>query len=250
MNWAAVYKQLMVRGALLVVAILGYRFLHGAGLYDLTARDAEGLNTLILLVGNIYAVMFAFVVFVIWGQFTDVENFVMRECNSLNDLLRFSRYLDTDAGRAIHRTTREYAQSVLNSEWQALGAREKDESTEKQFRAIVSAVIKTVPASPTEEKMRERLIEIAREAGQRRDERITKSLTRIPPTLVRFVNTMAAALLLLVYVYPFHDERTGAACFILIAVVLGLANIVMTDTDNPFNGVCNVSSRPFSDLIN
>ena len=249
MNWAAIYKQVMVRGAILVVAVVGYGFLRSAGFFDLTARDAEGLNMLILLVGNIYAVMFAFVVFVIWGQFTDVENFVMRECNSLNDLLRLSQYVDSDSKRAIHRAAGDYSQSVLNSEWRALGDRERDESTEKCFRVLINAVIRAVPASPSEGAMRERLIEIARQAGEHRDERVTRSLTRIPPTLVRFVNTMAAALLVLVYVYPFHDARTGAACFILIAVVLALANIVMTDTDNPFNGVCNVSPRPFSDLM-
>jgi hypothetical protein len=248
MNWSAIYRQVAIRGALLVAAILCYGLLRRNGFYDWTARDAEGLNTLILLVGNIYAVMFAFVVFVIWGQFTDVETFVRRECNSLNDLLRFSRYLDADSNRAIRRAAGEYQQSVLNSEWQCLGNREKDEATERCFRLLIAAVIRATPADANDGAMRERLIDVARLAGEHRDERITKSLTRIPPTLLHFVNTMALALLLLVYVYPFHDAGTGVACFTLIAVVLGLANIVMTDTDNPFNGVCNVSPRPFSDL--
>jgi steroid 5-alpha reductase family enzyme len=35
----------------------------------------------------------AFAIFVIWGQFTDVENTVMRETNTLTDLLRFSEYV-------------------------------------------------------------------------------------------------------------------------------------------------------------
>jgi hypothetical protein len=92
------------------------------------------------------------------------------------------------------------------------------------------------------------LIDIAREAGEHRDERISKSLTRIPPTLMGFVNAMSAALLLLVFVYPFHDPFAGAACFVLVATVLIFGNTVMTDLDNPFNGVYNVSSEPFSRL--
>ena len=35
----------------------------------------------------------------------------------------------------------------------------------------------------------------------------------------------------------------------LVAAVLILANIVMTDLDNPFNGVYNVSPEPFSRLM-
>lgn len=86
-----------------------------------------------------------------------------------------------------------------------------------------------------EEAIHQRLIDIAREAEEHRDERITKSLTRIPPALMGFVDAMSAALGALVFVYPFHNTRAGIACFTLVAAVLLLANIVMTDLDNPFN---------------
>jgi len=113
----------------------------------------------------------------------------------------------------------------------------------------VNTVIRTVPANPAEEVMHQRLIDIAQKTGEHRNERISKSLTRIPPTLVWLVNLMAAALLLLVFVYPFHHWLTGASCFVLLTLVLFFANLVMTDTDNPFQGVCNVSPQPFSDLM-
>ena len=73
----------------------------------------------------------------------------------------------------------------------------------------------------------------------------SKSLTQIPPTLIRLVDTMASALLFLVFVYPFRHWAAGLACFGLLALVLFLANLVMRDTDNPFNGIWNVSSKPF-----
>jgi hypothetical protein len=63
-----------------------------------------------------------------------------------------------------------------------------------------------------------------------------------------FVNGLSTALLVLAFVYPFHHPFAGAGCFVLVAMVLILANIVMTDLDNPFNGVYNVSSEPFSRL--
>jgi hypothetical protein len=208
----------------------------------------KGLNTLILLLGSIYAVMYAFVIYVIWGQFTDVEKFVMRECYSLDELLRFSHYVNADSARAIRRLLIEYSKAVLRSEWQALGKREKDTTTENCFIALMTAVIRTVPANREEEAIQQRLIDISREAGEHRDERISKSLTRIPPTLMGFVNALSIALLVLVFVYPFHNPFAGAACFVLVAAVLILANIVMTDLDNPFNGVYNVGSEPFSRL--
>jgi hypothetical protein len=248
MNWKAISSQLLARSAFLTVTASCYWFLRGTSFAEITERDAEGLNTLILLLGSIYAVMYAFVIYVIWGQFTDVEKFVMRECYSLDELLRFSHYVNADSTRAIRRALAEYSKAVLWSEWQALGKREKDTTTENCFIALMTAVIRSAPANPEEQTIQQRLIDIAREAGEHRDERITKSLTRIPPTLMGFVNAMSAALLVMVFVYPFHNSFAGAACFVLVATVLIFANIVMTDLDNPFNGVYNVSSEPFSRL--
>ena len=249
MNWRAISKQAFRFVALLAAAALAYGMLRGTGLYDFTRREAEGLNTLILLIGNIYAVMFAFVIFVIWGQFTDVENFIMRECNSLRDLLRFGEYLNRDASHTIRRAVTDYVHRALKSEWEALGERRRDRQTEKSFSELVDAVVEIVPSTPAEAVIHGRLIDVARRTGEHRDDRLTKSLTQIPPTLIRLVDTMASALLLLVFVYPFHHALAGLACFGLLAFVLFLANLVMRDTDNPFQGIWNVSSKPFSDLL-
>ncbi len=249
MNWKAVSKLLIARAGQLAAAILIYWQLHSTLLYEFTAREMEGLNTLILLLGSIYAVMFAFVIFVIWGQFTDVENFVMRECNSLKDVLRFSDYLNAEARQTIRRAVSDYVNRVLKFEWHALAERRRDRQTEAAFSELMNAVVRTVPANDTEAAIHGRLIDIVRKAGEHRDDRVAKSLTRIPPTLLRLVTTMALALLLLVFVYPFHSWVAGACCFFLVAVVLLFAGLVMTDTDNPFEGVCNVSPKPFSELM-
>jgi len=249
MNWQRFSAQVFKFVVLLGVAAVAYWLLRGTGFYDLTARENEGLNVLILLIGNIYAVMFAFVIFVIWGQFTDVENFIMRECNSLRDLLRFGEYLSEDSNHAIHRAVTDYLQRALKSEWKALGERRRDRPTEKAFSDLMDTVVQLVPAGATQEAIHGRLIDIARRTGEHRDERITKSLTQIPPTLIRLVDTMACALLALVFVYPFHHWLAGLTCFGLLAMVLFLANLVMRDTDNPFEGIWNVSAKPFADLL-
>jgi hypothetical protein len=248
MNWAPLSKPLLRLAVALVAAGLAYAYLRSLGLYEFTLPEAGGLAMLLLLLGSIYAVMFAFVIFVIWEQFTDVANFAMRECNSLDDLLRFSQYLNADASHAIRRALVDYAQRVVNSEWASLGERRKDPQTEKAFTVLMNAVIRAVPANPTEEQMHARLIDIVRRAGEHRDDRIAKSLTQIPPTLVRLVNAMAIALLLLVFVYPFHRGPIGFSCFVLFAGILFSANVVMMDLDNPFQGLHNVSPETFSDL--
>jgi len=213
-------------------------------LHELTAGEAEGLNVVILLIGSIYAVIFAFVIFVIWGQFTDVENYMMRECKSLHELLRFSEFLGDDAARTIRRAVADYVQRVVKSEWPALAERRRDKATEQTFSELLDAVLLAAKDGIASQQV----VDIAREAAGHRDERLTKSMTQIPATLIYLVHAMAIALVALVFFYPFHHWGTGLCCFAAVAVILFLANLVMTDTDNPFQGIYNVSPKAFADL--
>ena len=245
MNWTIPSQALAKHAGKLAAALVLYGILRQAGFYNLTSRETEGLGMLIQLVGDVYAVLLAFMIFVIWGQFTDVENSVIRESDSLDDLLRFSAYLNADAAATIRRAITAYTRQVLNSEWPALGDGQTDDQTEKSFLHIVNSVIEATPRNEAEQMMRLRLIDMAQRTSQHRDERVAKSLTRIPPTLAGLVNLIAGVLLLLIFVYPFHHWVTGVSCFLIVAVVLFLANFVLMDTDNPLKGTWNVSPEPF-----
>ena len=242
-----------LRLALQLAAVLAaYAIIGAAGLHQFTSNETEAMNTLIVMVGSIYAVILAFAIFVIWGQFTEVENCVMRECNSLGDLLRFSEFVSADFGRSIRKGVGAYAQQVLKHEWKALGSGRRDKRAEELFSELMTTVITGAQSLSTElaveSPMHLRLIDMARTAGERRSERVTKSLTRIPPTMFWFVNMIAAALILLVFVYPFHHRGAGMVFLALVATLLLLANFVMRDMDNPLDGAWNVSPRPFAEL--
>jgi len=241
-------EKLARLAAELVALSAAYGILRRSGWYNFTAHEIEGLNVVILLVGEIYAVLLAFAIFVIWSQFTEVENSVMRECDSLDDVLRFSQYLNADARAAIRRGIANYVQHVLKYEWQSLGDGRIDKQAEEFFSRFMQSVIEVKPASEAERMLYVRLLDMAQKSSNCRDERITKSLTRLPPTLGGLVNTIALVLVLRVFVYPFHHWLAGLSCLVVISSVLFLANFVMMDTDNPLVGTWNVSPKPFSEL--
>jgi Protein of unknown function (DUF4239) len=248
MSWSVPATKIRQLIRWLVSAWVAYIFLHFAGFYAVTATDAEGLGLLIQLIGSIYAVLLAFTIFVIWGQFTEVDNCVIRECNSFGDILRFSQYMNADAHAAIRRSTKNYVRQVLDHEWGALGDGRKDKRAEDAFVQFLATVVETAPRNETEAALHARLLNMAQTTSERRNERIAKTLTRIPPTLAALVNTVAAVLVLLIFVYPFRQSFIGAACFTLSTCVIWLANLVMMDTDNPVKGIWNVSPQPFADL--
>jgi hypothetical protein len=248
MNSAALSRHLVQLAIGLGLALPIYCAIHQSGAGASIAADAEGLGLALTIIGAIYAVVFAFVIFVIWGQFTDVEKSTAKECSYLNDLLRTGHYLNPDANRVLRRAVGEYAQRVASSEWHSLSERRKDQPSEKAFAHLMTVIFRIDRSNPDEVPIIATLIEIARKAGEQRDERVAQSLTRIPPTLLVLVRVMAGTLLAIEFAYPFHSWVVGMCCFAALAVILFLSNLVMTDTDNPFEGVFNVSAQPFSEI--
>ena len=137
----------------LAVALTLYGCLRWAGFYEFASRDAEGLATFTQLLGDIYAVLLAFTIFVIWGQFTEVENCVIRECNSF------------DRGQ------------VLDHEWQALGDGRRDKRTEELFVQLIGVVVETAPSNEAEQAIHIRLLDMVQRTGDRRDERESRTST-------------------------------------------------------------------------
>ena len=59
--------------------------------------SSDSLGTYLQTLGGIYAVLLAFVVVVVWGQFNDARSYVNREANALVDLHRTASGLPDDA---------------------------------------------------------------------------------------------------------------------------------------------------------
>jgi VIT1/CCC1 family predicted Fe2+/Mn2+ transporter len=84
-------------------------------------------------------------------------------------------------------------------------------------------------------------------AGPEWDE-LGKAAKRSRPATLSGLVKFIAAVLLLIVVYPFHQEFAGAACVVIAALVLFVADFVMSDTDNPLKGVWNVRPDAFTEV--
>ena len=72
---------------ILLVAAGLYGVLYVLGVQKFLRDDAEGIGALLQIIGTLYSVLYAFATYVIWGQFTAVENEILKESGSLKDLL-------------------------------------------------------------------------------------------------------------------------------------------------------------------
>jgi hypothetical protein len=211
--------------------------------------DAEGLAALVQIIGTLYSVVYAFATYVIWGQFTAVENEIRKESGSLKDLLLFSRGLKEAVREPLVRAVKIYARAVVETEWYALARNEQTEKTDRLFCEVISSVTSIRPEDDAERMVYERLLDIANQASAHRDERLSLSAKRMPQTLFLFVTLTASTILFLLFFYPFRNAPLGVVSVAITTMLLFFAHFVLTDLDNPFEGTWNVGSEPFSELV-
>jgi hypothetical protein len=228
-------------------AIYGVLWLLGFQRFFL--NDAEGLAALLQIIGTLYSVVYAFATYVVWGQFTSVENEIRKESGALKDLLLFSNRLKQAARDPMVRAVKIYARAVVETEWKALASNEKVEKSDRLFYEVISSVTDIKPEDDAERMVYERLLDIANQASAHRDERLSLSAKRMPRTLFLFVTLTASMILFLLFFYPFRNAPLGIVAVAITTMLLFFAHFVLTDLDNPFEGTWNVGSEPFGELM-
>src|SRR5580692_8113769 len=142
------------------------------GLSEVFRERCRGIGALLQIIGTLYSVVYAFAIYVIWGQFTSVENEIQKESGALKDLLLFSQRLKETVREPIVRAVKVYARGVAETEWRTLSAREETDKTDKLFSAVISTVTEVKPEDDIERIVYQRLLEIANQASAHRDERL------------------------------------------------------------------------------
>jgi RsiW-degrading membrane proteinase PrsW (M82 family) len=226
-----------------------YLILRVIGFHRFFANDAEGIGALLQIIGTLYSVVYAFAIYVIWGQFTAVENEIQKESGALKDLLLFSQRMKESAREPVVRAVKIYARGVAETEWSALSAGEETGKTDKLFSAVIASVTEIKPEDSNEGIIYQRLLEIANQASAHRDERLALSVKRMPQTLLLFVTLTACMILFLLFFFPFRNLALGLVAVAITTMLLAFAHFVLTDLDNPFEGTWNVSSGPFAELV-
>jgi hypothetical protein len=239
-----------LRGAKLIAAAAALYFvLRLLGFHKLFENDTEGIGALLQIIGTLYSVVYAFAIYVIWGQFTSVENEIQKESGALKDLLLFSQRLKETAREPMVRAVKTYARGVAETEWRALAAGEETEKTDKLFSAVISSVAEVRPEDDAERVVYQKLLELAHQASAHRDERLALSAKRMPQTLLSFVTLTASMILLVLFFFPFRNVWLGLVSMAITTMLLFFAHFVLTDLDNPFEGTWNVRSDPFAELV-
>ena len=240
---------------LLVVILTGVAamFFQSARLNELSTGGVhlpnEGIGFFVEVVGGLYGILSAFVLFVVWEQFNRVNTGIMREASALDDLCEVSACLsDRHLFNLVRGSIRDYVSRVMTEEPGRLAAGNLSSTCEELWGKVVAAIRGIEPATPKDRVMYDQMLESLAAATTARDERLAVSRTRIPSTIIHLMVFAAGVLVFGLLQLNMGNPGFTGLCVGLLAGLLTFVLVVVKDIDNPFRGVWNVSYQPMRDV--
>ena len=244
-----------MRNLILVVVICIIVSLLGlVGVRSLLSEEAlEGSNDVVgnyyQTLGTVYAVLLAFVVFVVWGQFNDARSAVAEEAKDLEDLLRLAAGLSTPVAANLTVKTRAYIRAVVDEEWATMAKGQANAPAAQMMDDLGKDVLAINPTSPREEVVYGELLARFNELSDARSRRLLHSRARMPGSLwalliVGSIVTIGSMYLFGVKSFVLHALLTGA-----MSGSVGFVLYLILDMDNPFWGDWQITPEPLRRLL-
>jgi len=211
--------------------------------------EVHGVAAYLTVVGGLYGIMAAFLLFVVWEQFNHVQMGLEKEASALEDLCRVAGFLaERDSGNRIRLALRRYVKVTESDEPQRLAARQASAIACESFAALTQAVRGAELQTQKDRVVYDELLRALARVMEARDERLTVSATRVPETLWNMVVFVSVVLFGGFLALGIHSVWLSILLVAAAAGILTFLLAVIKDMDDPFAGVWNVSYAPMTDV--
>ena len=188
--------------------------------------------------GGIYAVLLAFVVYVVWGQFNEARALVDREANEVLDLYRTVEALEPAERCAVREGLRAYVDAVLDGEWDAMacGRLEAGNPVGRILDGVWDALQRFEPGTRREAALFNEALKRFNDLSDARSDRLTSAQSRIPGALHLLLYGGAALVVGSMWLFALDNPWMHAFLTSAMAGAVSHVLYVIRDLDDAFTG--------------
>lgn len=230
-----------------IISVLGLlAFRAVIPLEDLRA-SVDAVGNYLQTLGGIYAVLLAFVVFVVWGQYNETREAAAREATAIVDLHRTASGLGADTRVAIQKHLAAYVDAVIATEWQAMI--DGDEGSIERVGVLLDevwvAIHRCRPANETQQTIYGEVLSRFNNLSDLRTSRLIASRTRIPPVMRILIYLGAVITIGSMWMLSFEKLWVHAVVTGALAGAIAHILYLIRDLDAPFGGHCHIDESSF-----
>jgi hypothetical protein len=247
-RWVRTFLHLSpVVGGVSLASILGLLAFRELVPLDVLRSAEDAIGNYLQTVGGIYAVLLAFVVYVVWGQFNEARGYLDREATALVDLHRTVSALPSRSRNEIQRGLRAYVDAVLRDEWPAMACR--DEATIDRVGELLEqvwiAVHRCQPCNDCQHTVYGEVLSRFNQLTDLRTSRLSSARARIPVAMTILLYNGAVLTVGSVYLLAFDHWWLHAIVTAALAGAIAHILFLIRDLDDAFAGDWQVARTPF-----
>jgi len=229
------------------VAILGLLLVRRLVPLDLLQMHHEVGGYIIGVMGTIYAVILAFVVFVVWNQYQMAKSAVVAEANGLGDLSRMTRRLPEPLQTQLRGALVKYLEAVIHSEWPAMGRQSESQEAWSALQKLWAIYRSADIDIRRDERVQIFYAESLQQLNNLSDGRRTRlfcSHGKVPTLMWILLWLEGSIILGFTYFFGIQSIRSQCLMTIAFALVVSLNLFLILELDRPFSGLAQISSTP------
>jgi hypothetical protein len=197
------------------------------------------------VVGVIYAVLMAFIVYAVFEQHQVAEGRVEKEAAFLGDLYRVSSNLQEPTRGEVLLALKEYARTMIEKEFPEMVQGKFHEGTKLQHDKLWTLFYQYKPKDETDKIWFDKALStFVAFANAKRDRMV--SAKQSLPSFLWFVLSVGG-FITIAYSYFFGTKNVWAQVLIVLflAAIVTLVLLLISAYDRPFSGIIKVSPEPF-----
>jgi hypothetical protein len=200
---------------------------------------------LLAVVGTLFSVLLGFLVVGTMNSYEEARSKVNQEAQSLADVFRFAKGLQSGPRIDLRNTCRAYCQVVSEEEWPDMEKREDCPRAWQLYYQLWDQCLSVNPIDQRESNIHQALLNSMQSLGENRRSRIAMLRRSILPVL--WLVMISGCTIIIVFTYFFvidsmvlHSVMTG-----MVALSLYLIIFLLVLYDNPFSGGLKLRPVPF-----
>jgi large-conductance mechanosensitive channel len=202
------------------------------------------LETYTLTIGTLYAVLLAFIVFVVWSRYNEAQAAVEQEANHVQDLFRISRVLSAPARGELANAIEYYLAMVTEAGWGAMARGESLQSVDRGLNRIWQPLAEYTPVAGRDQALYEAALEQFHRLNELRNERVHRGRTHLSRPMEGLILLGALLTVGSMALFRLDSAVPHLVMTLLLASMVFAVLFLIHQLDQPFDGLQQVSAAP------
>ena len=210
-------------------------------------KDIEGFYITVL--GTLYAILVAFMIFAVWGRYYNASVATSQEADNLADVYRLSLALPEPYKSQAKKLCLDYGNTMIESEWPAMARlvySEKGWAVVDKMWKLFGNIGASEVADPV---LRDHILTNFTELTDLRRFRLLESQSSLPYILYGVLIFGAIITIGFASIFAAVDLGTHALKACVLAALISIMLFTVWSLDHPFKGQVHVTPTPFEQII-